>query len=229
MKLLAALLWLFVLCISSSAQQAADVFLVGDSISIYYTPDLTDDLAGIANLSRKMSATPESIEVQLGDPNVQGGDSRMVLTFLHDRYRSIAFRPQVVLVNCGLHDVKHDPKTGIIAVDLQEYEANLRAIEGLVRAHGARLVWINSTPVDDARHNSLSKAFFRYNSDVVRYNSAAQNLFDGLNVPVIDLYRFTAHLGNTHYIDHIHYDAGTRALQAAYIAGYLQSWLSKRS
>jgi lysophospholipase L1-like esterase len=228
MKWIARIVWLCSLCVVAGAEELPKLFLVGDSISIYYTPILQADLAGEANLTRKTSAAPESIAVQLGDPNVQGGNSRMVLEYLRGRFQEEGFHPEVVLVNCGLHDVKRVPKTNVIAIDAAEYEANLKAIEDLVRSHRAKLVWISTTPVDDARHNALSKEFFRYNADVVRYNEIAAKLFKGTGVPIIDLYTFTAHFGNGHYIDHVHFDEPTRALQAAYIAGYLDSWLHHR-
>jgi lysophospholipase L1-like esterase len=228
MKWFARVLWLCSLCAVAGAEELPKLFLVGDSISIYYTPILDADLANEASLTRKMSAAPESIPVQLGDPNVQGGNSRMVLEYLRGRFQEEGFHPEVVLVNCGLHDIKRVPKTNVIAVEAGEYELNLKAIEDLVRSHHAKLVWISTTPVDDARHNALSKEFFRYNADVVRYNEIAAKLFKSSGVPIIDLYTFTAHFGNGHYIDHVHFDEPTRALQAAYIAGFLDSWLHKR-
>jgi lysophospholipase L1-like esterase len=227
MKRIIALIFCYCFSIAAVAQQLPHLFLVGDSISIYYTPFLKDDLAGVANLSRKMSTKPESIPVQLGDPDVQGGNSRMVLEYLQSRYKEANFRPPIVLVNCGLHDIKHDAKTEKIAIEAKDYESNLRAIEGLIRTHGGKMIWISTTPVDDARHNALSKDFHRYNADVLRYNAIAAALCQHLHVPIIDLYTFTAHFGNGHYIDHIHYDETTRSLQAAYIAGYVQGWLEE--
>src|ERR1700761_3800848 len=100
MKSITLILCLLGLCAVTGAEELPKLFLVGDSISIYYTPNLQADLAGEAILSRKMSASPESIPVQLGDPNVQGGNSRMVLEYLRGRYQDAAFQPQVVLVNC---------------------------------------------------------------------------------------------------------------------------------
>jgi len=146
MKWIARVLWLCSLCGVAAAERLRNLFLVGDSISFYYTPDLQADLAGEASLTRKIIDTTEPIATQLGDPNVQGGDSRMVLQYLRGRFQEGGFRPEVVLVNCGLHDIKRDPKTKVIAVEAPEYAANLKAIEALVRSHGAKLVWINTTP-----------------------------------------------------------------------------------
>ncbi len=226
MKRLAQLVVTLCMCHLGSSQQLPKLFLVGDSISIYYTPFLQGDVANLVQFSRKGSPTTETIAQQLGDPNSQGGNSRMVLEYLKGRYTESTFRPQVVVINCGLHDIKRIPKTNVIAIDAAEYHDNLAAILALVRSKGGQLVWINTTPVNDARHNSLSKEFFRYNADVMRYNDIAAELFKQSKVPIVDLYNFTAQLGDNHYVDHVHFDEQTRGLQAAFIAGFLSSTLA---
>lgn len=153
----------------------------------------------------------------------------MVLNYLRKRFGDGGFRPDVVLLNCGLHDIKRDPKTHAIAIDPQEYESNLNAIVDLLRSNRVDIVWINTTPVDDARHNSLSKQFHRYNADVKRYNEIADKVFTRDRISIIDLYTFTSQLGNNHYIDHVHFDETTRALQAAFISGFLDDWSPRRN
>jgi len=207
--------------LSAKAQNLPKLFLVGDSISIYYTPYLERDVASEYSFGRKTSAAPESIDEQLKDPNVQGGNSQMVLDYLKMRYAQSGFAPDVVLINCGLHDIKRTPKTNAIAIDAAHYRSNLQQILGLVRSHHGKLVWVSTTPVDDKRHNSLSTEFLRYNQDVQQYNSIAKDVFSRAKVPMIDLYSFTMQLGPNHYIDHVHWDEGTRTQQAAYIAGFL--------
>jgi hypothetical protein len=142
------------------------------------------------------------------------------------RFNDDRFHPDIVLVNCGLHDIKRNLKTNVIAIDSNEYRKNLIAIFGLLHSHKARVMWISTTPVDDARHNSLSKEFHRYNADVERYNKIAREICVARHIPIIDLYKFTAHLGKDHYIDHVHYDTSTRELQAAFIAGAVTMLLS---
>lgn len=205
------------------AQSLPKLFLVGDSISIYYTPYLETDVSSTYSFSRKTSLTPESIAEQLGDPNVQGGNSRMVLDYLEKRYSKPDFEPDVVLINCGLHDIKRVPQTNAIAIDSAEYRANLEKMISLIRRHHGKIVWISTTPVDDKRHNALSKEFLRYDRDVVQYNNIADSVFSRARVPIIDLYTFTKQLGPGHYIDHVHWDEITRAQQAAYIAGSLSA------
>ena len=80
--LLLSFLLSVILSSSSRAEKLPKLFLVGDSISIYYTPYLETDVSANYSFSRKTSPKPESIKEQLGDPNVQGGNSRMVLEYL---------------------------------------------------------------------------------------------------------------------------------------------------
>jgi lysophospholipase L1-like esterase len=209
------------LSLNLRAENLPKLFLVGDSISIYYTPYLETDLSNNYSFSRKTSPTVESIKDQLSDPNVQGGNSRMVLEYLEERYAESNFAPDIVLINCGLHDIKRLPKTDAISIDPAEYRANLERMTSLIRKHHGTIVWINTTPVDDKRHNELSKEFYRYNRDVVKYNDIAKGVFTRANAPIIDLYTFTKQLGPGHYIDHVHWDESTRVQQAAYIAGFL--------
>ncbi len=207
------------------AQPRKQVFLVGDSISIYYTPYLQSDLADVALFSRKGRSQMESVDEEVEDPQANGGDSRAVLNYLRMRFTDDRFHPDIVLVNCGLHDIKRNPKTNVIAIDSGEYRKNLIAIFALLHSHKARAIWISSTPVDDARHNSLMKQFFRYNADVERYNRIAGDICAARHIPIVDLYEFTAHLGKDHYIDHVHFDTSTRELQAAFIAGAVTTLL----
>jgi lysophospholipase L1-like esterase len=207
------------LCHPGLAQSRKQVFLIGDSISIYYTPYLQSDLADVVLFSRKGRSQIESVDEEVEDPQANGGDSRAVLNYLRMRFNDDRFHPDIVLVNCGLHDIKRNPKTNVIQIDSSEYRKNLIAIFALLHLHKARVIWISSTPVDDARHNLLSKQFYRYNADVERYNRIAREICATRHIPIIDLYEFTAHLGKDHYIDHVHFDTSTRELQAAFIAG----------
>jgi lysophospholipase L1-like esterase len=213
----------FAVSIAVHAENLPKLFLVGDSISIYYTPYLETDVSNHYKFSRKTSPAPETIAEQLSDPNVQGGNSRMVLEYLEKRYSESNFAPDIVLINTGLHDIKRIPQTNVVAIASTEYRTNLEKIISLVRKHHGRIIWISTTPVDDARHNALSKEFFRYDRDVVQYNDIANNVFTRAGVPIIDLYTFTKQLGPSHYIDHVHWDEITRVQQAAYIAGFISS------
>jgi hypothetical protein len=205
------------------------LFLLGDSISILYTPYLAKDVSNDFRFGRKegIAGRPTYLDFPTGNPDAEymadanGGNSRMVLAYLRARFAEKDFRPDVVVLNCGLHDIKRDPTTNNVAVKTEEYRRNLETIQGLIRGEKVGLVWINTTPVDDAIHNSRMHDYHRFDVDVREYNAIAAGVFGRTHTPIVDLYSFTKRLGSEHYEDHVHYDEPTRALQAAYIAGFI--------
>jgi lysophospholipase L1-like esterase len=204
------------------------VFVVGDSISIQYGPYLEKYLSGKADYDRKNDTPGQKAEANLDYPTgANGGDSRMVLAYLKTKVAEPGFRPDVLLLNCGLHDIKLNPKTQTHQVDSASYSQNLHAIYSLLKKQKIPLVWVRSTAVVDSIHNSRSTAFHRHARDLDAYNRIADEVWKEHRVPVIDLYSFTQNLPGNNYIDHVHYNENTRALQAAYIAGYLTQYLQK--
>lgn len=202
------------------------VFVVGDSISIQYGPYLEKYLNGKADYDRKNDTPGQKAEANLDYPTgANGGDSKMVLAYLKTKVAEPDFRPNVLLLNCGLHDIKFDPKTQTHQVDSASYRQNLHAIYALLKKHKIPIIWASSTAVVDSIHNSRSTAFHRYTKDLEAYNRIADEVWHKHKVPVIDLNEFTRNLPGNNYIDHVHYNESTRALQAAYIAGYLHRFL----
>lgn len=196
------------------------VFLIGDSISIQYGPYLEKYLDGIIDFSRKQDdgQAAKNLDVPVG---ANGGDSRMVLEYLKIKLKEPGFAPDYLLLNCGLHDVKHNMTDEKIQVTTEEYRNNLQEIIQLVTKKKIRIIWIRTTPVVDTIHNK-SKGIKRYAADVATYNQIADAIFARKKIPMIDLFTFSQKLGNEQFIDHVHYNESTRSLQAAYIAGFLQ-------
>lgn len=219
-KLIFFLLILLGISFLSAQERMPAVYVIGDSISIQYGPYLEQQLKGFFNYGRKQDdgQAAKNLDVPTG---ANGGDSRMVLEFLKTKKSDPAFKPDLLLLNCGLHDIKRDPQTEAIQVEAGQYRQNLEAIYQIVREKNIRLVWVRTTPVVDEQHNARSKTFHRFAKDVAAYNVIADEVFAPKKVPIIDLHGFTANLGADHYIDHVHYDETTRALQAAFIAGSL--------
>ncbi len=202
------------------------VFLIGDSISIQYGPYLTKYTDGIIRLSRKEDNgnAIKNLDVPTG---ANGGDSRMVLEYLRSKLGDPGFRPDYLLLNCGLHDIKHNPGSGQIQVTETEYRDNLFSIVSLLKEKNIKPVWIRTTAVVDTIHNSRSRSFKRYAGDLDRYNEIADQVCKENNIPEIDLYGFTRRLGITQFTDHVHYKEEARALQAAFIAGQLIQIIQK--
>lgn len=203
------------------------IFLIGDSISIQYGPYLKDYLAGQAVLERKEDngEANEDLNVPKG---ANGGDSRMVLEYLKVMVPKPEFKPDYLLLNCGLHDIKTKINTNTRQVSESEYKNNLSQIIDLVNKKDIELIWIRTTPVVDSIHNHKeNKWMHRFAKDLKTYNQIADSIFLAHQIPMIDLHDFTQKLGTQHFVDHVHYDAEARKLQAAFIAGNLRSTILK--
>lgn len=177
---------------------------------MHYGPYLEAMLADVMHYSRKLGdgVDPES---------ANGGDSSLVLAYL-DQLRD---RFDYLMLNCGLHDLRHDVITRAFQVSLDQYAANLQAIVARARDIAPRLIWVRTTPVVDEVHNRISTTFHRHAVDVDAYNTRADQVMRANRVPTIDLFTFTRNLGQDVYLDHVHYREPIRAHQAAFIAGSL--------
>ena len=199
------------------------IYVLGDSISLHYGPYLEKCLAGSMRYTRKQET--DEARLSLDRPQgANGGDSSMVLAFLRAAQQAGGLAADVLLLNCGLHDIKTDPATGRKQVPLRRYRENLRAIVAVVRAMQLELVWIRTTPCDEQTHNRPGMPFHRFRADCEAYNAAADAIMKKAGVPVIDLYALTRNLGPDLYCDHVHFHEHVREKQAAYIAGWLDCW-----
>ena len=128
------------------------------------------------------------------------------------------------LSNCGLHDIKTAPGSEDKQVSIADYRDNLLRIVDVAEALRPQLVWIRTTPCDEAVHNRPGMAFHRFRADCDAYNAVADEVMAGSGVPSIDLHGFTKRLGPDLYCDHVHFHDRVRGLQAAYLAGWITAW-----
>jgi lysophospholipase L1-like esterase len=199
------------------------VYVVGDSISIQYGPHLKAYLGPGWDYARKEGE--EEALLNLDHPQgANGGDSSMVLAFLEGKARSGGIDADLLLVNCGLHDIKTDPSSGRRQVPSQRYGQNLRRIVQTVAPLRPELVWIRTTPCDEAVHNHPAMTFHRFSADAEAYNRVADRVMSDAGVPCIDLHTFTKNLGGDLYCDHVHFHDHVREKQAAFIAGWLAAY-----
>lgn len=198
------------------------IFVIGDSISIQYGPYLERDLAGQLAYARKCG---EDLAIQNLDiaQGANGGDSSMVLAYLRARAAAGGIPADLLLVNCGLHDIKTDPQTGVRQIPRDAYAANLEAIVDTAEAMGLPLVWIRTTPCDERVHNRHRTNFHRFAADCNAYNETADAIMARRGVPSIDLHAFTLNCSDesARYCDHVHFVDAVRQLQAAFLAGWL--------
>ncbi len=168
----------------------SQVVLVGDSIRMGYEPVVR----------RELSAT-----VDICSPKDNGGNSANVLEHLDEWI--ISKKPDLVHLNCGLHDLKRPFDADGNAIPLQQYELNLDTIlTRICQETDARLVFATTTPVNQGWHHD-NKPFDRFEADVVAYNAVALRLAKSHGVTVNDLYALVEKQGPDSLLlpDGVHY------------------------
>lgn len=190
------------------------VLLIGDSISIGYTPFVHELLAKQANVHHPSDNC---------GPTIRGIEKL-------DRW--LGDKPwDVIHFNFGLHDMKYvapedgDPNTpnGHQQVPLPQYEANLRKLVARLKKTGATLIWCTTTPVPPEGTNN------RVADDVVQYNQAALRVMQENDIAVNDLYAFAKpRLSEIQKPRNVHYtEAGYRKL-AGQVAIAIEAALARR-
>ncbi|MBF0243927.1 MAG: SGNH/GDSL hydrolase family protein [Planctomycetes bacterium] len=203
------------------------IYVVGDSISIQYGPYLQAYLNGVIDYSRKEGE--EEALLNLDHPQgANGGDSGMVLSFLRAKKDGMGINADLLLLNCGLHDIKTNPVTTTKQVPIDKYRENLKAIVQTVNEMKCPMVWIRTTPCCEETHNREGMAFHRFSADCDAYNLAADQIMDAAGVTMLDLHTFTLNLGAELYCDHVHFNDHVRQKQAAFIAGWILAFAKVR-
>lgn len=141
------------------------VLLIGDSISIGYTPVVRELLAGKANVLRIPT---------------NGAFTRFSLEHI-DEWLG-AGKWDVIHVNWGLHDLKI-MEGGLHQVPLKEYSENLDALLTRLERTGAKLIFATTTPVPEGKVSPP-----RNPADVAKFNQAALAVMRMHKVAVDDLY-----------------------------------------
>lgn len=146
------------------------LLVIGDSISIDYTPFLAEELGG-------------DWAVVHNEGNAE--DSPTLLAGL-DGWLAADPDADAIVFNCGLHDIKRDRETGRFQVPLTDYRANLERIVQRLQATGRALTWATITPVNYEWH--LSKPFDRREEDVQAYNAGSLQIISRAGIPICDLH-----------------------------------------
>ncbi len=184
------LLSLLSLCLIFTAAFSADapakkrILLLGDSISIGYTPTVQKTMVEEAVVQRPMKAEGKA-------ENCMGTNDGVKHI---DRWLQIdGGKWDVIHFNWGLHDIKHVDAAGAVSslesdqpqASLEAYEKQLRELVSKLKATGAKLIFATTTPVPDA----VLKPW-RTNADVIRYNEVALKIMKENQIAVDDLYTF---------------------------------------
>ena len=173
-----------------------NVLLIGDSISIGYTPYVRDALKGKANVYR----IPEN-----------GGDSKKALAQFD--YWMGDGNWDVIHFNTGLHDMKRivDNKLNVNGDHVNSpdtYRANLEKYFQCLEKTGAKLIWANTTIVPEGAEGRIKGEEVEYNriADQVRRNHQS--------IVLNDLYGLTAEQMTAN----VHFETAGKERQAKQVA-----------
>ncbi|MFV0518770.1 MAG: hypothetical protein ACK5LY_00715 [Lachnospirales bacterium] len=186
------------------------LFVYGDSISLQYGFKLKEKLDSL-NINYNRLGSSNSND--LASPIYNGFSTREMIIWIKD----LPIQENTLLLfNCGLHDIVHIEIDQECQVEILEYKKNLEFIIESSTKKFTNVVFCNTTPVEDKRHNSNTNVRFRYNADVEAYNEVAQEVMNKRNVSIIDLYEITMNYSKDEniYIDHIHFNKKISHLHA---------------
>ena len=186
------------------------IVLIGDSIRMGYQDEVRQQLAEYANVWA---------------PTQNGGDSANVLAHVDEWV--VDRRPDLVHINCGLHDIKRDHAGENLQTEPEAYRRNVEAILSRLSAvDGLQTVWAQTTPVIEERHRTV-KGFVRLNSDIRRCNQVAAELCQAHGVPVNDLHAVVMDAGREALLspDGVHYTHAGYHLLAHAAADFIASRL----
>lgn len=158
------------------------VLIIGDSISIGYTPFVKRQLKDVANISRNPGNAAhtgtglEKIDAWLGDT-----------------------RWDLIHFNWGLHDLcyrnpdakqqgNRDKVNGKLTTTLEQYEKNLDQLVTRMKKTGATLVWASTTLVPEGEAGRIA-------GDEKKYNEVAARVMKKHGVAINDLHAPSATFG----------------------------------
>lgn len=159
---------------TASQEGLPNALILGDSISIAYTPIVIKKLKGKVNVTRP--------KANCGDTNRY---RRALTKWLGEQ------KWDVIHFNVGLHDLcyrhpdskvqgNRDKVNGAIAVPLDDYEQNLEKIVAMLKATEAKLIWASTTLVPEGEAGRIV-------GDEVKYNLVAEKIMQKHGIEVNDL------------------------------------------
>ena len=170
------------------------VFLIGDSISIGYTPEVIQHLQGKAFVSR---AKANCGDTNRGLASLDGWLGKTNWDLIH--------------FNWGLHDLcyrnpevktvgNRDKVNGTQSVPLAQYRKNLEQLVLRLKNTGAKLIWASTTKVPQGEVG-------RFAGDELKYNKVALEIMQKHGVAINDLHQLSSSLdpslfrkrGDVHY------------------------------
>lgn len=185
------------LLLIASANQIQDrkkILIIGDSISMGYTPFVKEALSDKADVFHNK-----------GNAQHTGTGKEMLEEWLGDTEWDI------IVFNWGLWDLcyrhpeskvqgNRDKINGAVTFTVEQYAANMDTIVTRLKHTGAKLLFITTTVVPPNEAG-------RFEGDEIKYNNAALAIMEKHGIPVHDLYQYSIDIhqkymlgeGNVHY------------------------------
>ena len=174
-----ALLCVAAFASSLSAEELPKVLIIGDSISLGYTPHVVSALRDKADV-RHHKGNAQHTGTGLKKLDEWIGDTEW----------------DVIHFNWGLWDLcyrhpeskvqgRRDKVRGTLTTSLEQYEINLDLLAARLKQTNAKLIWANTTVVPEGEAG-------RKVGDDERYNAAAARVMEKHGIPINDLHGITA-------------------------------------
>ncbi|MEQ1527331.1 MAG: GDSL-type esterase/lipase family protein [Gallionella sp.] len=166
-------------CSNLSIKQTPKVLVIGDSISIGYTPFISESLKNVSVVSHI-------------EGNAKDSDNGVIK--LHEWIGNATWN--IIVFNFGLWDIcyrnfkpfsedNRDKVNGIQAVPIDRYRSNLELITAKLKTTGAKLIYINTTVVPPDEPG-------RFTDDVEKYNDIAEQLMQREGIKVVNLQKLSS-------------------------------------
>ena len=146
------------------------VYLIGDSVRLASEP-------------YTRAALPEA---DIVSPSENCRSSHDVLEHI-GQWTEGATVGDIIHINCGLHDIRHNQGCNEPVADIETYRNNLIRIFDYLKQTGAKIIWASSTPFLESVHN-IVKPSRRYLADLKAYNRVAEDLARQYGFAVNELY-----------------------------------------
>lgn len=198
---------------ASCTNEKTRVLIIGDSISLGYTPFVKEDLKDIADVFHNPGNAKHST---YGLENIEAWiDSA---------------EWDIIQFNWGLWDLcyrhpdskvqgKRDKINGTLTNSLDDYEKNLEEIVKILKERtNAKLIFVTTTFVPENEQG-------RFTEDVLRYNEVARKVMEANNVLINDIYHesIVIHKKYGKGDDDVHYEEDGYRLLAKHISNFLKN------
>lgn len=191
MRRISYILLILIIAVVGCKERKKEILIIGDSISIGYTPFVKDSLITTANVYHNYGN---------GGSTLRGIDS--IYSWIGNR------KWDIIHFNFGLHDLcyrnekgKNDKVNGQQMVPLKDYESKLEYIVSILKKTGAKLIFATTTIVPPDEPG-------RFVDDVTKYNEIALAVMARNEISVNDLYTASIkiHAKNGKGTDNVHYN-----------------------